>query len=47
MKLFADLELKRRQNENKVSEDAKKKRENELEVRYKNEKKLGSFVNFK
>jgi hypothetical protein len=33
MKLFADLELKRRQNENKISEDAGKKREQELEVR--------------
>jgi hypothetical protein len=32
MKLFADLELKRRQNENKISEDAGKKREQELEV---------------
>lgn len=32
MKLFADLELKRRQNENKISEDAKKKREQELEL---------------
>ncbi len=33
MKLFADLELKRRQNEDKISEDAGKKREQELEVR--------------
>jgi len=30
MKLFADLERKRQQNENKISEDAAKKREKEL-----------------
>ena len=32
MKLFADLELKRRQNEDKISEDARRKREHEIEV---------------
>lgn len=32
MKLFADLELKRRKNEQKISDEAKKKREQELEV---------------
>jgi hypothetical protein len=32
MKLFADLELKRRQNEDKISEEAGKKRQQELEV---------------
>ena len=31
MKLFADLERKRQQNEDKISEDAKKKREKEIE----------------
>jgi len=31
MKLFADLERKRQANENKISEDAQKKREKELE----------------
>jgi hypothetical protein len=32
MKLFADLELKRRQNEDKISDEARKKREQEVEV---------------
>jgi len=32
MKLFADLEVKRRKNEQKLSDEAKKKREQELEV---------------
>ena len=31
MKLFADLERKRQHNEDKISEDAKKKREKEIE----------------
>merc|ERR1712151_431901 len=31
MKLFADLERKRQANENKISEDAQKKREKELD----------------
>jgi len=38
MKLFADLERKRQQNEDKISEDAKKKRERELEEEDKKEK---------
>ena len=38
MKLFADLERKRQQNEDKISEDAKKKRERELDEEDKKEK---------
>jgi len=38
MKLFADLERKRQANENKISEDAQKKREKELEEEAKKEK---------
>ena len=38
MKLFADLERKRQQNEDKISEDAKKKRERELDDEDRKEK---------
>merc|ERR1711879_737946 len=38
MKLFADLERKRQQNEDKISEDAKKKREREIEDEDRREK---------
>ena len=38
MKLFADLERKRQANENKISEDALKKREKELDEEAKKEK---------
>merc|ERR1712038_1625353 len=38
MKLFADLERKRQQNEDKISQDAKKKREKELEDEARKEK---------
>lgn len=38
MKLFADLERKRQQNEDRISEDAKKKREKEIEDEDRKEK---------
>merc|ERR1712096_518556 len=38
MKLFADLERKRQANENKISEDAQKKREKELDEEARKEK---------
>merc|ERR1712013_790283 len=38
MKLFADLERKRQANENKISEDAQKKREKELDEEDKKQK---------
>merc|ERR1719347_1257070 len=42
MKLFADLERKRQANENKISEDAQKKREKELDEEDK-KKKIAEF----
>merc|ERR1711915_947110 len=49
MKLFADLERKRQANENKISEDARKQREKELEENWEESRqgRVNSWLDFK